>query len=61
MQINLKVIKTVCNSNNFQKALVTSIDRVGVKEIDDLVFSFLPASVYCYNIGDITLKMRNNA
>lgn len=49
-----------CKSNNFQKALVTSIDQSGVKQIDNLAFSFLPVSVYSYNIGDITLKMKNN-
>lgn len=56
----LKSLIQFCNSNNFQKALVTSIDQAGVKEIDNLAFSFLPVSVYCYNIGDITLKMKNN-
>lgn len=49
-----------CKSNNFQKALVTTIDQLGVKQIDNIAFSFLPASVYSYNIGDITLKMKNN-
>lgn len=56
----LKSLITFCKSNKFQKALVTSIDQTGVKEIDNLLFSFLPASVYSYNIGDITLKMKNN-
>jgi hypothetical protein len=44
----------------FQTALVTSIDQLGVKKVADLIFSFLPASVYTYNIGDITLKMKNS-
>jgi predicted AAA+ superfamily ATPase len=56
----LKGLITFCKNNGFKKALVTSIDQAGVKEIDDLLFSFLPASVYSYNIGDITLKMKNN-
>lgn len=56
----LKSLITFCKNNNFQKALVTSINQSGVKEIDNLLFSFLPASVYSYNIGDITLKMKNN-
>lgn len=56
----LKSLITFCKNNKFQKALVTSIDQIGVKEIDSLLFSFLPASVYSYNIGDITLKMKNN-
>jgi predicted AAA+ superfamily ATPase len=50
-----------CEANNFQNALVTSIDQTGVKQLDNLAFSFLPASIYSYNIGDITLKMKNNS
>ncbi|MBX7263658.1 MAG: DUF4143 domain-containing protein, partial [Chitinophagaceae bacterium] len=56
----LKSLITFCKNNKFQKALVTSIDQIGVKEIGSLLFTFLPASVYSYNIGDITLKMKNN-
>ncbi|PWS27214.1 ATPase [Pedobacter yonginense] len=55
----LKSLIHFCKSNNFQKALVTSIDQLGIKQIDGLLFSFLPASIYSYNIGDITLKMKN--
>jgi predicted AAA+ superfamily ATPase len=56
----LKSLITFCKNHNFQKALVTSIDQAGVKEIDGLLFSFLPASVYSYNVGNITLKMKNS-
>lgn len=56
----LKSLIHFCKSNNFKQALVTSIDQSGVKQIDNLAFSFLPASVYSYNIGDITLKMKTN-
>lgn len=56
----LKSLIHFCKSNNFKQALVTSIDQSGVKQIDNLTFSFLPASVYSYNIGDITLKMKTN-
>ena len=55
----LKSLIHFCRTNHFQNALVTSIDQLGIKKIDELFFSFLPASVYCYNIGDITLKMKN--
>jgi hypothetical protein len=55
----LKSLIQFCKINEFQKALVTSIDQLGVKKVLDLKFSFLPASVYTYNIGDITLKMKN--
>jgi uncharacterized protein len=56
----LKSLIQFCKANNFQNALVTSIDQTGVKKLDNLAFSFLPASVYTYNIGDITLKMKDN-
>lgn len=54
----LKSLIRFCENNRFKNALVTSIDRLGVKQLSKLSFSFLPASVYCYNIGDITLKMK---
>lgn len=56
----LKSLIHFCKNNNFKQALVTSIDQSGVKKIDYIAFTFLPASVYCYNIGDITLKMKTN-
>ena len=55
----LKSLIHFCKSNQIQKALVTSIDQSGIKQIEGLFFSFLPASIYSYNIGEITLKMKN--
>jgi uncharacterized protein len=55
----LKSLIHFCKSNNLKNALVTSIDQLGIKQIEGLQFSFLPASIYSYNIGDITLKMKN--
>ena len=55
----LKSLVQFCKANGFKKALVTTLDIYGNKTIDDLRFTFLPASVYSYNIGDITLKMLN--
>jgi hypothetical protein len=55
----LKSLINFCKSNDFQNALVTTIDQTGVKRIDDLQLSFLPSSVYSYNIGEITLKMKS--
>jgi predicted AAA+ superfamily ATPase len=54
----LKSLLQFCKANGFEKALVTSIDAQGVKKIETVQFTFLPASVYTYNIGDITLKMK---
>lgn len=56
----LKNLIQFCKSNSFNKSLVTSIDLLGIKTIENITLSFLPASIYCYNIGDITLKMKNN-
>jgi predicted AAA+ superfamily ATPase len=56
----LKSLIQFCSTNNFETALVTSIDLQGVKKIDKINITFLPASVYTYNIGDITLKMKNS-
>lgn len=55
---DLKSLRQFCNKNNLDKALVTSIDQSGVKKIDDLSFTFLPAAIYAYNIGNITLKTK---
>jgi predicted AAA+ superfamily ATPase len=56
----LKSLIQFCKTNSFTEALVTSIDQLGNKKIGDTAFSFLPASIYTYNIGDITLKMKNS-
>jgi predicted AAA+ superfamily ATPase len=55
----LKSLIHFCKNNQLQKALVTTIDQIGTKQIEGLNFSYLPASIYCYNIGDITLRMKN--
>ncbi len=48
-----------CKANDLKNALVTTIDQTGVKQAGGLLFSYLPASVYSYNIGEITLKMKS--
>ncbi len=55
----LKSLIHFCKSNQFQEALVTSIDQPGMKQLQGLLVSFVPASIYCYNIGDMTLKIKN--
>jgi hypothetical protein len=55
----LKSLIQFCKANDFQNALVTSLDQAGVKTLGPLLITFLPAAVYTYNIGDITLKMKN--
>ncbi len=53
----LKSLIKFCKTNKFESAVVTSIDQLGMREIQGLNFTFLPASIYAYNIGKITLKM----
>lgn len=55
----LKSLIHFCNTNDFDTALVTSIDKTGVVNLDNLQLTFLPSAVYTYNIGNITLKMKN--
>lgn len=57
----LKSLFHFCKSNHFKKALVTSVDQLGEKQVEGLWFSFVPAALYCYNIGEITLKMKNQS
>ena len=57
---DLKSLISFCKENNFETAVATSIDQSGLKEVEGLKFTFIPASVYAYNIGEITLKLKTN-
>ncbi|MCR9228332.1 MAG: ATP-binding protein [Flavobacteriaceae bacterium] len=54
----LKSLMGFCRENKFDSAVITSIDQLGQKDVGKLKFTFVPASIYAYNIGVITLKMR---
>lgn len=56
---DLKSLRQFCEANDLEMALVTSIDQLDVKEVGNLLISFIPASLYAYNIGDLTLKSKN--
>lgn len=47
-----------CNNNKLNKAVVSTINKMGNKDLHDLKLTFIPASVYAYNIGENTLKMK---
>lgn len=47
-----------CKSNKLDTALVTTIDKQGPKTVSDIHLTFVPASVYAFNIGENTLKMK---
>jgi predicted AAA+ superfamily ATPase len=57
----LKSLINFCKNNQLQQALVTSIEQLGVKQMNEVILSFVPSSLYCYNIGNITLKMKNQS
>ncbi len=57
----LKSLIYFCNKNNIDRALVTTINEQGIKEPDDLSITFIPASVYAYNIGVNTLMIKSNS
>lgn len=47
-----------CKTNKLDSALITSIDKSGNKLVEELDFTFVPASLYAYNIGAGTLEKR---
>ncbi|MDM1390429.1 ATP-binding protein [Myroides marinus] len=57
----LKSLIQFCEANKFNSALVTSIDKQGQKVVGEVSLTFLPASVYAYNIGENTLKMKSTS
>lgn len=55
----LKSLLQFCKANKLKHALVTTLDVYGMNEIQTMQLTFLPAAVYTFNIGDITLRMKN--
>jgi hypothetical protein len=51
----LKSLLSFCFQNDFRAALVTTIDQSGNKTLDNLNITFVPAAIYAYNIGVVTL------
>ncbi len=49
-----------CKQNNFKATLVTTIDILDNKTIDDVSITYVPAAVYAYNIGVNTLEIKSN-
>ena len=52
----LKSLASFCEENKLKQALVTTIDKAGVKDYKEFQFQFLPAAVYAYNVGKNTLE-----
>lgn len=51
----LSSLRHFCNQNNFKATLVTTMDQTGNKTLDNLNITFVPAAIYAYNIGVLTL------
>lgn len=56
----LKSLIQFCKSNEFQSAVVTSIDVQEVKEYDSVQITFIPAAIYAYNMGANTLEQKKS-
>ncbi|EKF55605.1 ATPase -like protein [Galbibacter marinus] len=56
----LKSLIYFCNQNNFSASLVTTIDILDNKTIEDINLTYVPAAVYAYNIGVNTLELKSN-
>ncbi|HYF67300.1 MAG TPA: ATP-binding protein [Ohtaekwangia sp.] len=52
----LKSLVSFCRENELTQALVTSIDKSGIKEYNNIQIQYLPAAVYAYNVGKNTLE-----
>ncbi|MBN8651250.1 MAG: ATP-binding protein [Cytophagales bacterium] len=52
----LKSLALFCVENDLKQALVTSIDKSGVKDYQSIQIQYLPAAVYAYNVGKNTLE-----
>lgn len=54
----LKSLVQFCEENNLQEALVTTIDKEGLKEYKNIRLNYLPAAAYAYTVGKNTLEMK---
>ena len=49
-----------CKQNSLQSTLVTTINQLGNKTVDEINITFVPAAIYAYNIGVVTLMKKSN-
>lgn len=52
----LKSLISFCQTNNLKKALVTTIDKQGIKECYGILLHFIPAAVYTWTVGHNIIK-----
>lgn len=56
----LKSLLKFTEIHNFDKAVVTTIEKLGKINYKDKALSFIPSSIYAYNIGVNTLTKKRN-
>jgi len=54
----LKSLLKFCQENKLKQAIVTTIDKEGIKTIDGIEIIFVPAATYAYTIGCNTLNRK---
>jgi uncharacterized protein len=55
---DLKSLLQFLRDNNLKSAMVTTIDKEGVKKIGDITLQFVPSAVYAYTVGRNTLLQK---
>ena len=55
----LKSLIQFCEANQLHSALVTTAEVSGEKIIKTTAVTFIPAALYCYNVGDVTLRIKS--
>ena len=58
--MELKSLIHFCQFNKLTKAIITTIDKQGIQKVDGLSFTFVPASIYAYHIGEETLNPKKS-
>jgi predicted AAA+ superfamily ATPase len=54
----LKNVKSFCSYHKLSTPTVTSLNHTESRKIEDLVYWFIPASLYCYNVGRNLIKYK---
>lgn len=55
----LKSLIQFCEANQLPSALVTTAEVSDEKIIKTTAVTFIPAALYCYNVGDVTLRIKS--
>jgi hypothetical protein len=56
----LKSLLTFCQTNKLNQALVTTIDKQGIKEFEGIWLNYIPAAIYTYTVGKNIIAGKGN-